>query len=706
MFARVRPHDCVSDKLVLRPTQVEVAVATGRDSFSHPHEFRFAHVFGPDTTQADVFDGIAKKLVIGALDGVNCTIFAYGQTGSGKTYTTCGGRCSFDRGMIPRALCCIFDEIDQRPDIIYTVSMSMIEVYKELGFDLLGKEFGKTMDTWPTVSVSIQNGKVVLVGAKRVPISSQAEGLTQYFIGDAHRMVAETPHNMTSSRSHCVFTIFIEALDQSTHAVRTSKVQIVDLAGSERLKPFESGSQSSKVLMNEAVSINLSLHWLEAVISALNQGQSAGFVPYRNSFLTKVLQDALGGNARAVMVTTINPSELSLQETISSCRFAQRVANVRTKPRVNEESDSQLVIAGLKQENAELQAQLATAQGEQHLSPDELRRRVCAFLEAGPSQEANELVRSRRDMYAAFNIFRELFWVVSSGKPITGEVPRAGSEADAGAGGAPCLPTLLMRHQDMADQMRELQLKLEEKDGECRMLKEALEKRSSSPPSLTQSTLPVVYTTKTPQTDNPVMRVPSRNRPVSARLKGARTLSDLEGQCSQTPPGGSTIPERLGGGPELDSFTGWGQAYETLLRLERRASDAWQNEAQQIRSRHTLRDGLDKQDSVHTLHRQRAESSPRRRPEALGQEIQRTKEATRKVQAALDTLRGNLRSAETENLFSETSAPAEDLKGTRLDDRLDFDLQSKELRGEVEQRCTRALRSISCGGGFATPSQW
>ena len=93
-------------------------------------------------------------------------------------------------------------------------------------------------------------------------------------------------------------------------------------------------------------------------------------------------QDALGGNARAVMVTTINPSELSLQETISSCRFAQRVANVRTKPRVNEESDSQLVIAGLKQENAELQAQLATAEGEPHLSPDELRRRVCAFLEA------------------------------------------------------------------------------------------------------------------------------------------------------------------------------------------------------------------------------------------------------------------------------------------------------------------------------------
>jgi kinesin family protein 6/9 len=315
--------------------------------------FQFSHLFGPEASQAEVFAQVAQPLILGALDGVNCTIFAYGQSGSGKTHTMCGGSgCHSLHGIIPRALSYIFEEIAKpsRQDAVnYSISVSFIEVYKEVGYDLLAKEFGRRIESWPVVSVSLQNDEPVLQGARRVLLSTENEGLRQYFIGDAHRKVAETPHNLNSSRSHCIFTIFIRASDRSTGMLRMSKVQIVDLAGSERLRPNETGWQYDKGLMEQTVSINLSLHWLEVMINSLNQNGSKAIVPFRNSFLTKVLKDALGGNARAVMITTINPAESAHAETVHTCRFAMRVAKVRTHAHVNIVETPDKVIAALRQ---------------------------------------------------------------------------------------------------------------------------------------------------------------------------------------------------------------------------------------------------------------------------------------------------------------------------------------------------------------------
>lgn len=422
VFARVRPSEEPSPNLDIRPRSLELVVSRGaevEECRADTYSYEFAEVFGPESSQQQVFDRVARDLVLGALDGINCSIFAYGQTGSGKTYTMCGGKANYmrDRGIIPRALGTIFQAIDARDDDAhYNVSMSMIEIYKEIGRDLLGNRADNPRKARPAVTVSLQKGEQpVMIGARRVGLASEEDGLQQYCLGEVQRTVAETSHNLASSRSHCVCTIFIEASDPGAQVVRTSKVQIVDLAGSERLKPYEKGSQENKALMKEAVSINLSLHHLSVVITSLNNRTK--LIPYRNSFLTKLLKDALGGNARAAMVMTLDPSDAAMPETISSCRFAQRVANVRTNARVNEERDPQMVIAELRRRNAELQAAVAgggAAGAEAALSDDELRARIQAFLEddRGGSEGGSTLKVGPmpHGAVAAFRIFRELFW--------------------------------------------------------------------------------------------------------------------------------------------------------------------------------------------------------------------------------------------------------------------------------------------------------
>ncbi|CAJ1335278.1 unnamed protein product [Effrenium voratum] len=168
VVARLRPCPKPSSTVRVADKELVVQVPRGSDTINNQVEeysFRFARVFGPDAAQQQVFDFVAKDMVLGAMDGVNCSIFAYGQTGSGKTHTICGDHK--DRGIIPRSLNCLFDAIDGRHDgVDYSVSMSFIEVYKEVGYDLLSKDFGRNQESWPTVSVSLQSGEAVLQGPR------------------------------------------------------------------------------------------------------------------------------------------------------------------------------------------------------------------------------------------------------------------------------------------------------------------------------------------------------------------------------------------------------------------------------------------------------------------------------------------------------------------------------------------------------------
>lgn len=323
------------------------------------YQFEFDRVFGPKTTQEEMFNMVAKDCVLSALDGYNSTIFAYGQTGSGKTYSITGGTESYnDRGIIPRALSLVFDECAKRTDYEWTIRISYLQIYNDKGQDLLnrGKD-AKTLDELPQVTVHETEDEVILKGLEAHQSTTIHDALNLLFLGDTNRLYCETPMNKTSSRSHCIFTVSIEGRGHGTATVRRSKLNLVDLAGSERVG--KTGVQGN--LLTEAKYINLSLHYLEHVIVALSE-QSKGLrehVPYRNSFMTMCLRDSLGGNCRTAMLATAHPAPEYFMETISTCKFAQRVACIKQDARVNEETDPSILVKKLKAQVAQLSEQLA-----------------------------------------------------------------------------------------------------------------------------------------------------------------------------------------------------------------------------------------------------------------------------------------------------------------------------------------------------------
>ena len=209
-----------------------------------------------------------------------------------------------DRGIIPRTLSYIFGKIAEKADTAYEVRVSYLEIYNEAGYDLLDPSHEtKGLEDLPKVTLQEDHdGRIHLRNLSAQLARNEEEALNLLFVGDTNRMISETPMNMASSRSHCIFTISIEARPSGSDVVRRSKLHLVDLAGSERVK--KTGIEGT--VLREARYINLSLHYLEQVIVAL---QEKKFVPYRNSMMTSVLRDSLGGNCKTVMVATLSSEE-------------------------------------------------------------------------------------------------------------------------------------------------------------------------------------------------------------------------------------------------------------------------------------------------------------------------------------------------------------------------------------------------------------
>ena len=331
------------------------------------HEFRFAQVFERDARQEDIFKAVALPTILSALDGFNGTIFAYGQTGSGKTFTITGGPERYeDRGIIPRTLSHLFSEFRRRSDYSYQMHVSYLEIYNESGYDLLDpslEDNAKALEDLPRVSLQEdEDGNIHLRNLSAHQASSEEEALNFLFLGDTNRTTSETPMNLASSRSHCIFTVFLTATKHGSDVIRKSKIHLVDLAGSERV--YKTGNAGT--LLRESKFINASLHFLEMVIVALQErstGKKRSHIPYRNSMMTSVLRDSLGGNCKTSMIATMNPDRAHTDESLSTCRFAQRVACVSNAVKVNEEVDPQMVIRRLKKEVADLREELALARG-------------------------------------------------------------------------------------------------------------------------------------------------------------------------------------------------------------------------------------------------------------------------------------------------------------------------------------------------------
>ncbi|XP_042002481.1 kinesin-like protein KIN-14I isoform X2 [Salvia splendens] len=320
--------------------------------------FNFNKVFGPSSTQEEVFSD-TQPLVRSVLDGYNVCIFAYGQTGSGKTFTMSGPKdlTETSQGVNYRALSDLFMLAEQRKDtFFYDVSVQMIEIYNEQVRDLLVTDgLNKRLE----IRNSSQTGLSV-PDASLVRVASTYDVLELMDLGHRNRAVSATALNDRSSRSHSCLTVHVQGRDLTTGTIIRGCMHLVDLAGSERVDKSEVTGDRLK----EAQHINRSLSALGDVISSLAQKNS--HVPYRNSKLTQLLQDSLGGQAKTLMFVHISPEPDAVGETISTLKFAERVATVELgAARVNKDSSE---VKELREQVASLKAALSRKDGEPVIS--------------------------------------------------------------------------------------------------------------------------------------------------------------------------------------------------------------------------------------------------------------------------------------------------------------------------------------------------
>uniref|UniRef100_A0A669C7R9 Kinesin family member 21A n=1 Tax=Oreochromis niloticus TaxID=8128 RepID=A0A669C7R9_ORENI len=363
----------------------EPQVILGKDK-----AFTYDFVFDMDSQQETIYGTCTEKLIEGCFEGYNATVFAYGQTGSGKTYTMGTG---FDvnivdeeLGIIPRAVHHLFKGIEERrrtaqeqgrPVPEFKINAQFLELYNEEVLDL----FDSTRDMKQKSHIKIHedaNGGIYTVGVTTRTVSSEAEMMQCLKLGALSRTTASTQMNVQSSRSHAIFTIHLCQVlsmivggkklyvcmllslitngnsEMDEYETLTAKFHFVDLAGSERLKRTGATGDRAK----EGISINCGLLALGNVISALgDRGKRASHVPYRDSKLTRLLQDSLGGNSQTVMIACISPSDRDFMETLNTLKYANRARNIKNKVMVNQDKASQQISA-LRTEIARLQMEL------------------------------------------------------------------------------------------------------------------------------------------------------------------------------------------------------------------------------------------------------------------------------------------------------------------------------------------------------------
>jgi hypothetical protein len=301
-----------------------------------PKQYMFDAVFGPDGSQDEIFQD-TEMLLTSALDGFNVCIFAYGQTGSGKTWTMTGPGPGELAGLTPRAITGLFAKINSKAyanQYEVKVTSYFVEIYKD-GLNDLYQRMDKTPEQ--KLDIKMDAHDMCYVRNTTVKEAKTEEELWDHFSrGNEMRKVGSTKMNAGSSRSHSIFAVCLETLNKTTGQTAVGKLSLIDLAGSERSKKTE----ATKEQLLEAVAINKSLSCLGDVISALSSGQK--FIPYRNSKLTQLMQDSLGGNAKTLMFVNVSPADYNAEETNSSLGYAARVKLIQNQAKRTSESSEVL----------------------------------------------------------------------------------------------------------------------------------------------------------------------------------------------------------------------------------------------------------------------------------------------------------------------------------------------------------------------------
>eukprot|EP00163_Fabomonas_tropica_P017402 TRINITY_DN3091_c0_g4_i3.p1 TRINITY_DN3091_c0_g4~~TRINITY_DN3091_c0_g4_i3.p1 ORF type:complete len:1121 (-),score=354.56 TRINITY_DN3091_c0_g4_i3:115-3477(-) len=388
-------------------------------------------------SQDTLMNDIGNKLIDNAWKGYNCSIFAYGQTGSGKSYSMMG--TEEDPGIIPRICDAIFKEMHEKlatadkvkeetgEEIKYKVEVTYLEIYNEKVKDLLNSTnvngaHGLKVRENPQVGVYVEDLQSFLVNSYK-----DMENLIDR--GQKTRSVASTQMNATSSRSHSVFTIVFTQTKVNAETMSasdiTSKINLVDLAGSER----QASTGATGDRLKEGCAINKSLSALGNVISALAESAMSTkkkFIPYRDSVLTRLLQQSLGGNAKTVMIAALSPADINHDETLSTLRYADRAKKIKNNAIINESPNEKLI--------RELRAEVA---------------RLKALLEgAGDVEAMSGLLSEREKMKEELEAQQKLVAQLTMSNAERMEAQGAITAVDTGAGHDLSQPHLVNLHED------------------------------------------------------------------------------------------------------------------------------------------------------------------------------------------------------------------------------------------------------------------
>ncbi|KAI8956377.1 kinesin-domain-containing protein [Xylaria longipes] len=363
VVARFRPQN----KIELESGGEPIVTFDGNDTCSinsaeAAGSFTFDRVFDMKVKQHQIFDYSIKPTVDDILNGYNGTVFAYGQTGAGKSYTMMGTSIEDDsgKGITPRIVEQIFTSIlSSPPTIEYTVRVSYMEIYMERIRDLLAPQ----NDNLPVHEE--KNRGVYVKGLLEIYVSSVEEVFEVMKRGGNARAVAATNMNQESSRSHSIFVITVTQKNLETGSMKSGQLFLVDLAGSEKVGKTGASGQT----LEEAKKINKSLSALGMVINALTDGKSS-HVPYRDSKLTRILQESLGGNSRTTLIINCSPSSYNDAETLSTLRFGMRAKSIKNKAKVNAElspAELKAMLAKAKSNITNFENYIASLEGEVQL---------------------------------------------------------------------------------------------------------------------------------------------------------------------------------------------------------------------------------------------------------------------------------------------------------------------------------------------------
>mmetsp|Transcript_28644 Transcript_28644/g.50943 ORF Transcript_28644/g.50943 Transcript_28644/m.50943 type:complete len:565 (+) Transcript_28644:2870-4564(+) len=348
---RIRPF------LPREATSIKVWTATDTNSIvdDSGRSYQFDRVYSETAPTTLVFDELVERVIWEAMDGYSGCIFCYGQTGSGKTFTMHGNRKTMP-GLVPLSIETAFSYIEETPDKEFLLRVSYIEVYNECVNDLLA----------PTkVNLKLQSDvrKGIVVEDLTEEVCTSAEKVySLLMMGDANKQISSTNFNLRSSRSHSIFRLTIEAKTKGSRGVTYATANLIDLAGSESAEAHT--SSASVFRKREMKFINRSLLTLSTVIMRLSDPKNTAPIPYRDSKLTRLLKPVLTGNSKVIVICNISPSSDSIDESLSTIKFAERAKKIKKIIGRNEELDSTALIEKYEQMIRDLQNRLQAKDNE------------------------------------------------------------------------------------------------------------------------------------------------------------------------------------------------------------------------------------------------------------------------------------------------------------------------------------------------------